>query len=295
MARTIARACCRFDTEKRLRLGQATATAEHADRLGLPIGLLPRLALCRPLGHKLVLPVDTADRPQPAVRAKNADVADRPAGAVKGGEEFVVAQVRTNPSSPGPDSCTMLAKAQTAPSDQPDHCVVQLKNPEDTMRSFLNWVGASAVLMLAVLLSVARGAEEERPLDKLPKAVLDAVKAKFPKAELTAGAEETEDGKTLYEVSFKYKGANYDVMVTPEGKITLIEKAIATRDLPKAVATTLAAKYPRATIKLAEELSDGNDKVLAYELRLVTVEKKQVEVKFDPQGKVVNEEAVPAP
>ena len=163
------------------------------------------------------------------------------------------------------------------------------------MRSFLNWMGASAVLTLAVLLCVARGAEEERPLDKLPKAVLDAVKAKFPKAELTAGAEETEDGKTLYEVSFKYKGANYDVMVTPEGKITLIEKAIATRDLPKAVATTLAAKYPKATIKLAEELSDGNDKVLAYELRLVTVEKKQVEVKFDPQGKVVNEEAVPAP
>lgn len=157
------------------------------------------------------------------------------------------------------------------------------------MRSFFKCTGASAVLGLAVWVVGARGAEEKRALDQLPKAVLDAVKAKFPKAELKGAAQETDDGKTLYEVSFTYKNANYDVMLTPEGKITLIEREIAAKDLPKAVAKTLAANYPNATIQLAEQLSDGHDKVLTYEFRLITPDKKELEVKIDPHGKVVTD------
>jgi uncharacterized membrane protein YkoI len=157
------------------------------------------------------------------------------------------------------------------------------------MRTLIGCLCASATAALLVAGAGARVDEEKVPLDKVPKAVLDGVKAKFPKAELKGAAKETEDGKTVYEVSFQYKGANYDVILTPEGKITLIEKEIAAKDLPKAVAKALADKYPKATIKLAEELSDGDDKVTAYEVLLVT-DKKELEIKLDPKGKVLNEE-----
>src|SRR5260221_1073112 len=107
------------------------------------------------------------------------------------------------------------------------------------MRSFQN--GLCVVAMIGVLLasSTARADEEKVPLDKLPKAVVDAVKAKFPDAKLVSAEKELEDGKPVYEVAIKDKDQNIEVTVTPEGKIILIEKEIAAKDLPKAVAEAM--------------------------------------------------------
>ena len=136
----------------------------------------------------------------------------------------------------------------------------------------------------------ARDDEEKVPLDKVPKAVMDSVKAKFPEAELKGASKETEKGKTSYEISLKFKNANHDVLVTPEGKITAIEKLIAATDLPAPVQETLKSKYAQATIKSAEQISDGDDKITAFEVQLVLADKKGLEVKFDPTGKVLEEE-----
>ena len=147
------------------------------------------------------------------------------------------------------------------------------------------------VLMSAVVLQVwARDDEQKVALDKLPKAVMDAVKAKFPTADLKGAAKETENGKTSYEVTLTLNKANHDVILTPEGKITAIEKVIATDDLPKVVGAAIKAKYATASIKSAEQLSDGDDKITAYEVVLVMADKKELEVKLDPAGKVLNEE-----
>jgi hypothetical protein len=148
---------------------------------------------------------------------------------------------------------------------------------------------AVGVAVLAVAVVCARADEEKVPLDKVPKAVMDAVKKKFPKAEVSGASTEKEDGKTVYEMSLKLDKKNIDVTVTPEGKITLVEKEIDAKDLPKAVASALEAKYPKAKIELAEELSK-EDKVTAYEIVIVTAEKKKFEVEFAPDGKFVKEE-----
>lgn len=149
---------------------------------------------------------------------------------------------------------------------------------------------AAGVAVLALALVCARADEEKVPLDKVPKAVIDAVKKEFPKAEVAGAATEKEDGKTVYEITLKLNKKNIDVTVTPEGKITLVEKEIDAKDLPKAVATALEAKYPKATIDLVEELSkDG--KVTAYEMKITTADKKKFEVEFAPDGKFVKEEA----
>src|SRR5207302_340764 len=111
---------------------------------------------------------------------------------------------------------------------------------------------------------------EEVALDKLPKAVVDSLKARFPGCEITKALSETEDNKLVYEVSLKHKGANYDIIVTPEGKINIVEKAIDAKDLPKPVTDALNKKYPKAKINLAEELSDGTGKITSYEVHITT-------------------------
>jgi len=143
-------------------------------------------------------------------------------------------------------------------------------------------------LLAVVALTGARADEEKVPLDKLPKAVTDAVKAKFEGAELVSASKEKEGGKELYEVAIKHKGHKIDVTLTAEGKVTSVEKQIEAKDFPKAVSEALDKKYPKATVKKAEEVTE-NDKV-AYEALIVTADNKTIEVVLDPSGKIVKEE-----
>lgn len=148
---------------------------------------------------------------------------------------------------------------------------------------------SAGVATLALVVSGVLADEEKVPLDKLPKEVTEAVKKKFPKAELVSAEKEKEDGKTVYEVNIKNEGQTIEVTLTPEGKIVSIEKEITAKDLPKVVADALEAKYPKASIKKAEEIIK-EDKLISYEMLIVTADKKKLEVKFDPTGKFLEEE-----
>lgn len=156
------------------------------------------------------------------------------------------------------------------------------------MRKFIRGMMAG-LAVVALSLPAARAEEEKVPLDKLPKPVTAAVKAKFPDAELKSAEKEEADGKTIYEVSLKSKGSDYDVSLTPEGTIIEIEKVIAAKDLPAAVVKGLDQKYPKATIKLAEEIT--KDGKMNYEVVIETADKKKLEVVLDPAGKILKEEA----
>ena len=148
-------------------------------------------------------------------------------------------------------------------------------------------------MALLTLVAVAQGKEEKVPLDKVPKAVLESVKARFAGAEVTGAEKETEDGKTVYEVAIKHKGQKIDVSLTPEGEIVLIEKEIADKDLPGPVAKALEDKYPRAIHKVVEEIvkvEKKEEKLSYYEVKLTTTEKKSLEVEIAPDGKIVKEE-----
>ena len=150
-------------------------------------------------------------------------------------------------------------------------------------------IGTFGLALVALLGVTALRADEEKvPLDKLPKAVTDAVKAKFDGCELVSAEKEKEDGKVVYEILIKDGDRTVEVTVTPEGKIVTVEKTIKEKELPEAVAKAFKEKYPGATVKLIEEVTKG-DKVY-YELWIVTKEKKPLEVEFDPKGKFLKEE-----
>lgn len=146
---------------------------------------------------------------------------------------------------------------------------------------------ASALVSLLAAMTV-RADEENVALDKVPKAVLDAVKAKFKGAKLTGAVREKTGEKIAYEISLKHKGRTIDVTLTPAGKIVSIEKSLTFKELPKAVRKAIAGKYPKADIKAVEELIEG--KKVSYEVQLVTADKKKIEVTLDVSGKILSEE-----
>jgi len=159
------------------------------------------------------------------------------------------------------------------------------------MRTTL-WLVAGLVLAVA---APAVWAQEERvPLDKMPKAVSDAVKKRFPKAEFVSSTKEPDDaGKTVYEVQIKDAGHTIDVTVTPEGTLVSIERTIAEKDLPKKTAATLKEKWPGAKYEIVEEIihvKNGKESLDYYEVLMTTADKKKMEACVDSEGKVVKSE-----
>lgn len=150
-------------------------------------------------------------------------------------------------------------------------------------------------LVVGMMLGLAgvRADEEKVPLDKLPRAVTEAVKKRFPDAQLKSAEKENENGKTVYEVVIKNKGQHIEVTLTPEGTITEIEKQIQAKVLPTAVTEALNGKYPKATFKMIEEVikvKDGKEKLAYYEVLLVTADTKTLEVVVAPSGKITKVE-----
>jgi uncharacterized membrane protein YkoI len=155
------------------------------------------------------------------------------------------------------------------------------------------FTGLAAAVALAVLAAAVGADEEKVPLDKLPRAVLDAVKAKFPKGELKSASKEVEDGKTLYEVALKDGGHDIDATFTADGKVAGIEKVIDAKDLPRAVSAALEDKYPKATYRKVEEVTefkDGEEKPAVYEVLLQTADNKKFEVVLTAEGKITKVE-----
>jgi uncharacterized membrane protein YkoI len=168
---------------------------------------------------------------------------------------------------------------------------------ENGMRGLMGRLGVVVVAGLVVLAAVARADDkakpEKVPLDKVPKAVMDAIKGRFPKAEISSVEKETEDGKVVYDVELKSEGRKYEMDIQEDGTIIEIEKEVALKDVPEAVTKALEAKYPKATIKEVMEVNKvkGKDETPDhYEVTLVTAEKKEIEVTVSLDGKKVKAE-----
>ena len=164
------------------------------------------------------------------------------------------------------------------------------------MRRLVTGLGIAAVVALTAAAPPAGDGEETVPLDKVPRPVLDTVKARFQGAKLTGAAREKDKDKWVYEVSLKEKGKdkNVDVTCTPEGELLMIEKEIESKDLPKAAVKAIEDKYPNPTYKIAEEIfkvEKKEEKLEYYEVLLVTQDKKKtMEVQVTADGKIVAEE-----
>jgi hypothetical protein len=154
-------------------------------------------------------------------------------------------------------------------------------------------ISGIAYLGLVFVATVARADESKVELGAVPKGGVEAVSAMFPDAKIEGAAKETEDGKTVFEVTLKQKGLNIDVTLDTDGKIQLVEREIAAKDLPAAVKKTLEAKYPKASYKVVEQvdaMKNGKPQLDFFEAHLVTAEDQSIEVAVAPDGKINAEE-----
>ena len=138
------------------------------------------------------------------------------------------------------------------------------------------------------LVAYAHADEEKIALDKVPKPVMKAFKAKFPKAEVKAAIKEEEDGKTTYEIESILDGLSVDAILKPDGEIVTIEQQIKVADLPSAVSAAVKDKFPKAKMMKAEAVTN-KDKT-SYEVTVEKADGKKAVLLIDKAGSSVEEE-----
>jgi RNA polymerase sigma factor (sigma-70 family) len=140
-----------------------------------------------------------------------------------------------------------------------------------------------------------RTADWPPPPSKEPKtAVVEAVLARFPGAEIGEPRLDRDEATSVYCINLKHRGQNIEVTLTLDAVITLIEKEITAKDLPAPVARTLAARYPGARFRKIEEVFKVESQAETldfYDVLLVTAQKKRtLTVAVAPDGKIVKED-----
>jgi hypothetical protein len=162
---------------------------------------------------------------------------------------------------------------------------------EKAMRHFVGLLGSVAVVVF-VGTGPLRAQEETVPQDKIPKAVMDALLSKFPKAKIDKCTKAKEGNDIVYDIEFKQEGRKCEADIKENGVYINYEKAIEAKDLPKSVRDAIEKKYPKATMKeimQETEVKGKEEKLSAYEVVLTTAEKKEVEVRVSPEGKILED------
>jgi hypothetical protein len=135
--------------------------------------------------------------------------------------------------------------------------------------------------------------DQKVPIEQLPAGVREAVKAKYPAAELKTAEKSVEDGETSYEITLVNAGKNLTVTVDDEGEISAIETELSKGDLPATVTQSIDKRFPGAKIIKVEQLVELDDgkKEKTFELVLTVSDGKTTEVKVDPRGQIESEES----
>ncbi len=161
------------------------------------------------------------------------------------------------------------------------------------MRGMIVRFCMSACAALFVLAGACGIDDKNVPLDKVPKPVMDAIKARFPGAEINSVEKETEDGMVVYDIELKHQGRKYEMDIKEDSTVFEIEKEVALKDVPEAVTKAVKTKYPDATIKEVMEVNKVKGKEetpIHYEVTLKTVGKKELEVIVSLDGKTIKTE-----
>ncbi len=155
--------------------------------------------------------------------------------------------------------------------------------------------GAAAIAALLLALPATHAQEQDKlELDKIPKTVMDALKAKFPQAEIRKCTKEKEGDIIVYDIEFTQNEQKLEADIKEDGTIHNWEKQITAKQCPKAVKRAAKKAYPKSTFKEIMEITavtDGKDALEGYEIVLETADKKVLELMLAPDGKIVEESA----
>jgi uncharacterized membrane protein YkoI len=133
----------------------------------------------------------------------------------------------------------------------------------------------------------AEDKEEKASLDKLPAAVAKSLKGQAGSEKITNVSKEKDEGKTVYEGTFKRNGHVHDVTVDENGKLLSDEESIPASEAPKNILDAIEREFAGAKIEKFERIKEGGK--TNYEA-LLSKGKKREEIKFSADGKVLERE-----
>lgn len=148
-------------------------------------------------------------------------------------------------------------------------------------------------LFIGLLLAMpAPGAQDKPDLDKIPKKVMDTLKARFPNAEIHKWTREQEGDTVLYDIEFRQEGRKFEADIRESGAFHNWEREIAAEDLPETVRKAVEGRYPRAVLKeimAIAAVTDGKEVLEGYEIVMETADRKEAEVTVAPDGKILQD------
>jgi predicted RNA binding protein with dsRBD fold (UPF0201 family) len=124
--------------------------------------------------------------------------------------------------------------------------------------------------------------------EELPKVVASALKNRFPGLEITSAAKETDNGKVIYDIELTQNGRKFESDIKEDGTILEVEKEVATKDYPKALQSSVHAKFPKGKITIVMEVNLVKDKKETpdhLEVTVETADKQEKELLFKLDGK----------
>ena len=132
----------------------------------------------------------------------------------------------------------------------------------------------------------AREQEKRVRMRDLPAAVQQTVREQSRGATVRGLSQETEDGKTNYEVELKVNGHNKDVLIDPSGAVVEVEEQVTLDSLPVAVRTAIEQNAGGGRVVEVESITEGNT-LTGYEAH-VRKAGKSLEIKVSPAGQLIS-------
>jgi hypothetical protein len=131
-------------------------------------------------------------------------------------------------------------------------------------------------------------------MKKVPKSILQTLRAKYPKGEFSAAIKVSEETETYYVVTVKNDEQILRVSLTSRGKIKETQRKVEIVELPKIVSLAVKKNYPGAMLEAAKETvaETGKTTKKTFTVWLTTGAKKKLEVSFDGHGSVLEEKEV---
>jgi len=145
-------------------------------------------------------------------------------------------------------------------------------------------------MITSAFVTAAAPLDQNVPLSEVPSAAVNAVKERFPGAEIRDRVEkDTERTGVFYEFELWNDGNQIEVEVSAEGRIQEFEAELNAADLPRAVAAAIAKKFPGGKVTKAKEEFErrGDREQTVYEVD-VLVDGRKWEVEIAPNGRILD-------
>lgn len=150
------------------------------------------------------------------------------------------------------------------------------------------------MFLLVLLLSFAsctKEHEKEVTEKEVPQVILKAFTTSYPDATIREYSEEVEDGKTYYEISFEFQGAEIDILYNIEGEVVELEETITAEEMPDQIQEAIADEIPQFSLIRIERVEKEGK--LFYEAKVLnTQNNKKYELFFSESGKLMEKEAM---